>query len=584
MSLPLTVNKLPFLSNQGANGLQQNSGSVPSPAFGAIPWTSAVDPSWIRQTVTNLPIMDTSWLANMVDPQSIVQQLGNNYVSYSNIPTDVWTWRHARQLQLSQGQSVPGIFNNQPGTQQNNPPVNQNPALTMQAADQAYEHSHFHHAIDLYNQVLVHDPQNAAAYNRRGLAKAAIRDNPGAISDYTMAIGVAPNFYNAYLNRGNLWMYAKDYNRALADYGKAIEINPTNRAAYENRSELYVLLGRHDLSLADREAVIRLEQARMEKLRPKPASYPKRIALVLGNDDYPGEANDLHGGPLRDAQQVTQQLQKSGFNVLTGFNLTGPQTEEKVAQLVETLRQNPGSVSLIYYSGHGGAINGNNYLIPVEYTGNNANEVLKNAVSVDYLLQQLKLAPSAFNMIFLDACRTRLENGLPGNKNAYTSLTFKSVLSSPSGRGGFQGIGDDYQPVFSSQSNSPAVEDWNVQNIPVQNIGTASKRWEVEPGPALTNTWVEYASRPDTIAVQTDGQGLYTKYLLKYMDQPGLNLEEVSMYTNYALEKDPDAIAQNQHARTQTDLSKTEPLAESFYFKQPMAYTPKATFNKQFGI
>jgi tetratricopeptide (TPR) repeat protein len=543
------------LSNQGTNGLQQNSGSVPYPAFGAVPWTSAVDPSWIRQTVTNLPMMDTSWLANMVDPQSLVQQLGNNYVSYSSIPTDVWTWRHARQLQMSQGQSVPGMLTNQPGLtpQQSNPPANQNPALTMQAADQAYEHSRFHHAIALYNQFLAHDPQNASAYNRRGLAKAAIRDNPGAISDYTMAIGVAPNFYNAYLNRGNLWMYAKDYDRSLADYGKAIEINPTNRAAYENRSELYGLLGRRDLSLKDRETVIRLEQARMDKLRPKPASYPQRIALVLGNDDYPGEANDLHGGPLRDAQQVTKELQKSGFNVLTGFNLTGPQTEEKVAQLVETLRQNPGSVSLIYYSGHGGAINGNNYLIPVEYTGNNANEVLKNAVSVDYLLQQLKLAPSTFNMIFLDACRTRLENGLPGNAGA--------------GRNG--------TPSFRSQCNSPPVDDWNVQNAPPpQNLRTASKRWEVEPGPALTNTWVEYASRPNTIAVQTDGQGLYTKYLLKYMDQPGLNLEEVSMYTNYALEKDPDAIAQNQHARTQTDLSKTEPLAESFYFKQPMAYTP----------
>src|SRR6478609_4793381 len=399
MSLSLTVNKLPYLSNQG-NGMQQNSGSAYSPAFGAIPWTSMVDPSWVRQ-----------------------------YVSNSNIPADLLTWRHARQLQMSQGQAVPGLFTNQSGYMQpfqgqpTTPPANQNPALTMQAADQAYEHSRFHHAIGLYNQVLTQDPQNAAAYNRRGLAKAAIRDNPGAISDYTMAIAVAPNFYNAYLNRGNLWMYAKDYERTLADYGKAIEINPTNRAAYENRSELYDLLGRHDLSLRDRETVIRLEKVRMDRLRPKPASYPQRIALVLGNDDYPGQANDLHGGPLKDAQQVTQQLQKSGFNVLTGFNLTGPQTEAKVAQLVETLRQNPGSVSLIYYSGHGGAINGNNYLIPIEYTGNNANEVLKNAVSVDYLLQQLKSAPSAFNMIFLDACRTRLENGLPGDSPAGRNRT-----------------------------------------------------------------------------------------------------------------------------------------------------------------
>jgi tetratricopeptide (TPR) repeat protein len=591
MFLSMNLSRFPCVSNQlqgTSNSQQQNRDSAPSPAFKGMQWlTSSITPStinssWIRQTVSNF---DTSWLAQMVDPtsissiqQSIAQQLGNNYISYSSLPTDILDWRHGRQLQVAQGQSLAGLGNTSSAyiqqSQQNNPWSSQNPQTSMEAADKAYQHSRFRHAILLYDRVLIQDPRNAAAYNRRGLAKAAIRDNSGAIADYTLAIGVAPNFYNAYLNRGNLWMYAKDYQRALADYGKAIEINPTNRAAYENRSELYTSLGRHDLSLKDRETVIRLEEARMSQLRPKPATYPLRLALVLANDDYPGEINDLHGGPLHDANNMTKELRDSGFNVLTGFNLTGPQTEAKVAQLVSVLNQHPGSVSLIYYSGHGGAINGNNYLIPVEYTGDNAAEVLKNAVSVDYLLEQLKLAPSAFNMIFLDACRTRLENGLPGDKDTNTSLTFKSFLPPHPLREKGQDGENHPQPSFRSQNNVPSVGDWNVQDTPAQSLSVASKRWETEPGPGLTNTWVEYASRPNTIAVQQDGQGLYTKYLLKYMDQPGLNLEEVSMYTNYALEKDPEAIAQNQHARTQTDLSRTEPLAETFYFKQPMAYTP----------
>jgi hypothetical protein len=67
-------------------------------------------------------------------------------------------------------------------------------------------------------------------------------------------------------------------------------------------------------------------------------------------------------------------------------------------------------------------------------------------------------------------------------------------------------------------------------------------------------------------ALQSGSQGLYTKYLVKYMMQPDLNLKEVSMYTSYALEKDPIAIRENQHSRTQTDLSRTEPIAQAFSF------------------
>jgi hypothetical protein len=423
---------------------------------------------------------------------------------------------------------------------------------TMDAGEQAYRRNDFSQAIALFSQAITQDPRNVAAYNKRGVARAAIRDNAGAISDYTMAIALAPNFYNAYLNRGNLWVYANDPQHALADYGQAIRINPRNRAAYENRSELYSTLGRHDLSLADRATVIQLQQSKATQQRTMPATYPQRLALVLANDDYSGEANDLHGGPLTDAEHMTQQLRQSGFTVITGFNLTGPQTRNRVKQFVETLQKTPGAVSLVYYSGHGGSIQGNNYLIPVNYDGDNADRVLQNAVSVDYLLQQLKKAHSAFNMIFLDACRTPLDTEVEPEKNAGISSFLRSVTQ---------------KPLTGGESGGVSLSS-----------GIDLKKWETEPGPGLSNTWIEYASRPDTAALQEDGQGIYTKYLLKCMAmQPGLNLEEVSMYTNFALEQDPDAIAQNQHARTQTDLSHTERLAESFYFNPPAGLSRRTT-------
>ena len=141
---------------------------------------------------------------------------------------------------------------------------------------------------------------------------------------------------------------------------------------------------------------------------------------------------------------------------------------------------------------------------------------------MDTLLDSLKLAPSYFNMIFLDACRTPLTNA-----------------------------------AFKSTGNLPIL-----------------KQWETEPGPGMSNTWIEYASRPLQPALQDEDQGLYTRYLLEYMQRPDLSLEEVSMYTSYALEQDPTARREQQHARTQTDLSHTEPIAEAFCFARPNQPVP----------
>jgi len=393
-----------------------------------------------------------------------------------------------------------------------------------------YKASRFRHAIQAFDMALSLNGQDYEVLNKRGVAKVGIRDYSGAFNDYTRAIAIKPNFYNAYLNRGNLWVYLGNladklgdkqnamghYRLALQDYGQAIRINPFSSPAYENRSELYSDLGLHSEAVQDKAMVIRLQRLKAPAQRPVLPFCPPRLALVLANDDYDGTENDLSGGPVHDATSMARMLQSQGFQVMTGFNLSGPQTKAKVAEFIERLRQTPNAVSLTYYSGHGGSINGNNYLIPTEFTGTIGPNFEDNAVSVDYLLKQLKYAGSYFNMIFLDACRTPLTDG----------------------------------PAFKSGKS-------------------ALKQWETEPGPGLSNTWIEYASRPKMPALQDKNEGLYTKYLLHYMAQPDLNLKEVSMYTSYALENDPVANRENQHARTQTDLSRTEAIAQAFYFAKP---------------
>jgi tetratricopeptide (TPR) repeat protein len=385
-----------------------------------------------------------------------------------------------------------------------------------------YQANRFREAIDAYTNALNTNSQDVVALNRRGVAKAALKDYPGAIADYTLAIAFQPNFYNAYINRGNLKVYVRDYDGALNDYQRAMRLQPLNSVAYENRAEIYSMMGRQDLALQDRGMVIQLEKLKAPTLKSLPYC-PYRIALVLGNDDYAGTENDLSGGPRTDALNMRTVLQAEGFEVLSGLNLTGSQMKQKMAEFIAKLQQHPGAVSMIYYSGHGGSINGNNYLIPVEYTGQiNPATIDEQMMSVDFLLKQLKPINSLLNIIVLDACRNPLLD----------AQALKLKGDSPSGH-------------------------------------ALLKQWETEPDPGLSNVWIEYASRPRMPALQYDNKGLYTKYLLQYMSQPGLSLKEVSMYASYALEQDPLAQREGQHARTQTDLSHTGPIASAFSFAQP---------------
>ncbi|MDB9712973.1 tetratricopeptide repeat protein, partial [Flavobacteriaceae bacterium] len=68
--------------------------------------------------------------------------------------------------------------------------------------------------------------QTAEEYFNSGYDKDEVKDFYGAISDYTKAIELDPNYANAYNNRGILKNKLKDYYGAISDYTKVIELKP----------------------------------------------------------------------------------------------------------------------------------------------------------------------------------------------------------------------------------------------------------------------------------------------------------------------------------------------------------------------
>ena len=93
----------------------------------------------------------------------------------------------------------------------------------------------FDGAIADYTKAIELKPDDSAAYEHRGDAKAFKTDFDGAIADCTKAIELKPDDWAAYRSRGDAKASKHDYYGAIADFTRAIELNPNFGAAYYAR-------------------------------------------------------------------------------------------------------------------------------------------------------------------------------------------------------------------------------------------------------------------------------------------------------------------------------------------------------------
>ena len=71
---------------------------------------------------------------------------------------------------------------------------------------------------DNSNALIDNSTISAEEYFDRGYAKTELEDYEGAIDDYTKAIEIDPNYYNAYIRRGTLKWQLGDYTGAEEDF------------------------------------------------------------------------------------------------------------------------------------------------------------------------------------------------------------------------------------------------------------------------------------------------------------------------------------------------------------------------------
>ena len=199
-----------------------------------------------------------------------------------------------------------------------------------------------------------------------------------------------------------------------------------------------------------------------------PAMAAKRVALVIGNNDYKalGKLNNAE----KDARDMARKLKSLGFDVILKINATRRDMGRAI-RAYET-KASSSDVGLVFYAGHGIQADGKNYLIPSDADIEIEDDLAYEGVAAKDFFQSMERAGTRVNIMILDACR---DNPLP--RRTRSAARGLSVVGIPKGAKG--------TAILYSAGEGQTAQD----------------------GPA-------------------GGNGIFTAALLKVMDIPNLTLEQ----------------------------------------------------------
>ena len=114
-------------------------------------------------------------------------------------------------------------------------------------------------AVTDYGKATKLRPDDAYAWNNRGVALAKLDRHEEAIANFDRAIILQPDFAHAWKNRGNARASLDRHEQALADFDRAIKLRPDDAYAWNNRGNELAKLGRHEEAIADFDRAIILQ-------------------------------------------------------------------------------------------------------------------------------------------------------------------------------------------------------------------------------------------------------------------------------------------------------------------------------------
>src|ERR1700760_21223 len=135
-----------------------------------------------------------------------------------------------------------------------------------------------------------------------------------------------------------------------------------------------------------------------------PAHAEKRVALVIGNNDYRNVPKLQKA--VNDARTMGDTLRQLGFSVMVAENQTRAGFSESL--LAFDAAVGPGDTAFFFYAGHGFEIAGQNFLLPTDVpaAGEGQEELVRDAsVLADRIVERLQNKNVRTAILVFDACR-----------------------------------------------------------------------------------------------------------------------------------------------------------------------------------
>jgi Caspase domain len=147
------------------------------------------------------------------------------------------------------------------------------------------------------------------------------------------------------------------------------------------------------------------------------AADGRRVALVIGNQAYPGTAQTLRplNNPRRDAARLATLLDRYGFDVIRCDGVRLGCFDQNRDDLTKALalfesRATDASLALVFFAGHGLASAEGNIITPIDARVSCDADGITNGIAVEQVIAAAERAHS--KIVILDACRNNPIDGL----------------------------------------------------------------------------------------------------------------------------------------------------------------------------
>lgn len=227
-----------------------------------------------------------------------------------------------------------------------------------------------------------------------------------------------------------------------------------------------------------------------------PAWAAKRVALVVGNDNY-RNVTKLQKA-VNDARAMGEVLKKLGFEVMVAENQTRQGFSQALLAFETSLDK--GDTAFFFFAGHGFEITGQNYLLPTDIPAATAGQeelVRDSAVLADRIVDRLQNKGVRSAILVFDACRNN-----PFERSGVRALN---------GSGGLAPMTQLPEGVFSIFSAGPRQ--------------TALDR--------LSNN-------------DTDPNSVFTRTFIKELQEPSLNLVQIAQRTRRTVSELAETVKHRQ--------------------------------------